>query len=91
LHLEYTSMSIVDLGSWRYEDEMLTDLFQPSRSKPLQHFHDDFQPFPRRCDMHSFKHFELFYEEDFQPPLCSDFDEDEAMIGPGQEFHDKSF
>jgi hypothetical protein len=62
-------MCIIDSDSWQYEDDMLTDLFQPSRSDPLQHSHDDFQPYPRGCDTYSFEHLELFYEEDFQPPL----------------------
>jgi hypothetical protein len=77
-------MCIIDSDSWQYEDDMLTDLFQPSRSDPLQHSHDDFQPYPRGCDTYSFEHLELFYEEDFQPPLCSDFDEHEAMIHLGK-------
>jgi hypothetical protein len=49
---------------------MFTDLFQPSRGDTLQYSHDYFQPFPRRCDTYSFEHLDLFYEENFQPPLC---------------------
>jgi len=37
LPLEHTSMSIIDSDSWQYEDDMFTDLFQPSKSEPLQH------------------------------------------------------
>jgi hypothetical protein len=68
---------------------MLTNLFQPSRSDPIQHSCDDFQPFPRRYDTYSFEHFESFYEEDFQLPLCSYFSEHSyvGMVLPGQEFN----
>jgi hypothetical protein len=80
-------MSIVDLGSWRYEDDVFTNSFQPSRSDPLHHSHDDFQPFPRRFDTYSFEHLDLFYEENFLPPLCSDFSEHsyEGMIHLGSQ------
>jgi hypothetical protein len=66
---------------------MSTYLFQPSRSDPSQHSHDDFQPCPIRCDTYYFEHLELFYEENFQPPLCSYFGEHsyEAMICLGQQ------
>jgi hypothetical protein len=82
-------MSIVDSSFGKYEDDVF-ESFQPSRSDPSHHPHDDFQPFPRRFDTYSFEHLDLFYEEYFQPPLCSNFDEDEALICPKQDFHDES-
>jgi hypothetical protein len=58
----------------------------------------NFQPYPRRYDTYSFEHLELFCEEDFQPPLCSNFGEHScehsygAVIHPGQqEFHSTNF
>jgi hypothetical protein len=40
---------------------------------------------------HSFEHLDLFYGEDFQPPLCSNFDESKTVICPEQNFCDKNF
>jgi hypothetical protein len=61
-------------------------LLQPSRIDPLQHSHDDFQPFPRGFYTYCFEHLELFYEY-IQPTLCSDFSENsyKAMIPKGQQ------
>jgi hypothetical protein len=79
-------MGIVDSYFWKYEDDMFIYLFKPSRSDPLQHYHDDFQPFPKSCDTHSFEHLELFYEY-FQQLLCLDFTEHshKGMIPLGQQ------
>jgi hypothetical protein len=62
-------MSIIDSYFWKYEDDMFTDSFQPSRSDPLHHPYVDFYPFPRRFDTYCFEHSDLFYEEYFQPPF----------------------
>jgi hypothetical protein len=61
-------------------------LLQPSRIDPLQHSHDDFQPFPRGFYTYCFEHLELFYEY-IQPTLCSDFSENsyKATIPKGQQ------
>jgi hypothetical protein len=80
-----------DSDVWQHEDDMITDLFQPPRDDLLQHSHDDFLSYPGRFDTYPFEHLDLFYEEDLQPPLCSNFDEDEAMICPEHKFHDESF
>jgi hypothetical protein len=69
-----------DSDVWQHEDDMITDLFQPPRDDLLQHSHDDFRSYPGGFDTYSFEHLDLFYEEDFQPHLCSNLDEDEVMI-----------
>jgi hypothetical protein len=56
----------------------------------LQHSHD-FQSYPGGFDTYSFEHLDLFYEEDFQPPMCSNFDEGEVMICMEQDFCDEIF
>jgi hypothetical protein len=60
---------------WQHEDVMFMDLFQPPRNDLLQHSHDEFQPYPNGYDTYYFEHLELFGEEDFQLPLCSDLGE----------------
>jgi hypothetical protein len=42
-------------------------------------------------DTYSFEHLDLFYEENFESPLCSNFHEGKDMIGPEQDFCDKVF
>jgi hypothetical protein len=64
-----------DSEAWQCEDDMITDLFQPPRDDVLQHSHDDFWSYPGGFDTYSFEHLDLFYEENFQPSLCSNFDE----------------
>jgi hypothetical protein len=49
----------------------------------LHHPHDDSHPFLGEFETCSFEHLDLFYEEYIQPPICSNFDEDDAMIFPG--------
>jgi hypothetical protein len=78
-----------DSDVWQHEYDMITDLFQPPRIEPL-HL-DDAQPFLGGSDTCPFEHSDLFYEEDLQPPLCSNLDEDEAMICLGHKFHDEIF
>jgi hypothetical protein len=90
LPLEHTSTCINYSYFWQHEEDMITKLFQPPRSDSLQHSHDDFQSYPRRYDTYSFKHLELFGEEYFQLPLCSDLGEHpcehsyEVVIIPGR-------
>jgi hypothetical protein len=68
---------------------MITNLFQPPRDDLLQHPHDAFQSCPRGFDTYPFEHLDLLYEENFQPPLCSNFDEGEDMICQEQDFCDE--
>jgi hypothetical protein len=75
-----------DFDVWQQGDDMITDLFQPPRDDFLQHSHDDFRSYPRGFDTYSFEHLDLLYEENFQPPLCSNFDEGKDMIFPEQDF-----
>jgi hypothetical protein len=69
-----------DLDVWQHEDDMITYLFQPPMDDLLQQSHDGFHSYLGRFDTYYFEHLDLFYEEDFKPPLCSNFDEYEAMI-----------
>jgi hypothetical protein len=89
--LEQPCVIANDSDVWKHEDDMITYLFQSPRDDLLQHSHDDFWSYPRGFDTYSFEHLDLFYEEYFQPPLCSNFDEGEAMIFLEKDFCDESF
>jgi hypothetical protein len=78
--LEQPYVIATDSYVWQHEDDMVTNLFWSLRDDLLQHSHDDFWSYLRGFDTYYFEHLDLFYGEDFQPPLCSNFDEDEAMI-----------
>jgi hypothetical protein len=78
-----TSTCIYDSKFWKHEEDMITYLFQPPKSESLHHPHDDAHPFPGEFGTCSFEHLDLFYEEDIQPPICSNFDEYDTMIFPG--------
>jgi hypothetical protein len=53
------SIKIVDLNFGKYKEDVFTYSFQRSRSDPLHHPHDDFQPFPRIFVTDSFEHLYL--------------------------------
>jgi hypothetical protein len=52
---------------------------------------NDFQSYPQDFDGYSFEHVDLFYEEYYQPPLCSDLDKGEDNAFPKQGTCDKVF
>jgi hypothetical protein len=80
-----------DLDVWKHEDEIITDLFQLLRDGILQQTHDDFLSHLEGFDTYSFENLDLFYEENFQPPLCYDFDEGNDMIFQERDFLDEGF
>jgi hypothetical protein len=73
---------VITTGSdiWQHEDVVIIDLFQPPKDDFLQHSHDEFLSYPRGFDTYLFEHLDLLYEEDFQPPLCSKFDEGKDTV-----------
>jgi hypothetical protein len=70
---------------------MVIDLFQPPRVDLSQCSHDDFWLYPGGFVSYYVEHFHLFYEEIFQPSLCSNFDEGKGMVFLEQDFCDESF
>jgi hypothetical protein len=89
--LEQPYVTIAYSNVWQQEDDMIMDLFQPPMDDLLQHSHDDLWSYPGGFDTYSFEHLDLLYEESFQPPLYSNFDEGKDMIFPKQDFCDKTF
>ena len=54
-------------------------------------FHDDFRSYLEDFDGYSFEHSDLFYEENYQPPLCSHLDKSEDVAYLKQDTCDKIF
>jgi hypothetical protein len=90
LPLQKTYVIAIDFDVWQQGDDMITNFFQPPRDDLLQHYHG-FHSYPRGFDTHSFEHLDLFYEDHFQPPLFSNFDEGAVMICPKRDFCDETF
>jgi hypothetical protein len=59
---------------------MVTNLFQPSRNDLLQCSHSDFWSYLDEFNEYSPKNLDIFYEEEFQPPLGSIFYKGEDTI-----------
>ena len=51
---------------------------------------DDFQSYLEAFDEYSSEHLDLPYEDDCQPPLCSDFDRSKNIVCLKKDSHDLS-
>jgi hypothetical protein len=70
---------------------MITNIFKTTEDDLMQFSHDNFQSYPEEFDEYSFEHLDLFYEENFQLSLCSDFDKCEDMVHLNKDTCDKVF
>jgi hypothetical protein len=75
----------------KHEYDMIIDLFQPPKDDLLKNYHDDFWSYLGGFNTYYFEHLDLFYEEYFQPLVCSNFDEGKDMIGIEHDLCDESF
>jgi hypothetical protein len=73
LQLSYQVTNNYDI--WQQGDDIVTDIFQTPKDDLVLCFHDDFRSYLEDFDEYSFEHLDLFYEEYYQPPLCSDLDQ----------------
>jgi hypothetical protein len=53
-------------------------VFQECKDDPVQCSLDDFWSYLQYFDEYSFEHLDLFYEEDYQLSLCSNFDKEDV-------------
>jgi hypothetical protein len=51
-------------------------------------FPNDFQSYLEDFDDFSSEHLDLFYEDDYQPPLCSNFDRSKNVVFLKRDSHD---
>jgi hypothetical protein len=62
------------LDNWQQGDGMITNLFQTPKDDLVLYSPSDFQSYLEDFDDYPSVHLDLLYEEDYQPPSCSDLD-----------------
>ena len=88
LQLSYEVTNNFDI--WQQGDDMVTNIFQTPKDD-LVLCSNDFQSYLEDFDEYSFEHLDLFHEEYYQPPLCSDLDRSEEITCLKQDTCDKIF
>jgi hypothetical protein len=86
LQLSYQVTTNSDI--WQQGNDIVTDI---SKGDLVLCSPDDFRSYLEDFDEYSFEHLDLFYEEYYQPPLCSDLDKGEDIACPKQGTCDKVF
>jgi hypothetical protein len=85
-----SQMSQQDLEQWQQGDEIFTNSPQTPKVDRMQHSPDDFRSYLEAFDEYSSEHLDLPYEDDYQPPLCSDFDRSKNIVCLKKDSHDSS-
>jgi hypothetical protein len=62
----------ISFDQWQPGDEVFTCSFQNTKDDPVPYLSDDFQSYLEMFDEYA-EHLDPFYEDDYRPPLCSDF------------------
>jgi hypothetical protein len=89
LQLSYEVTTNFDI--WQQGDDVVADVFQAPKGDLVLCSPDDFRSYLEDFDEYSFEHLDLFHEEDYQPPLCSDLDKGEDIACLKQGTCDKVF
>jgi hypothetical protein len=76
---------------WQQDDDIITKVFQAPKDDPLQYSPNDFQLYLEDFDEYSFEHLDLFYEENYQPPICSNLDKGKDIAFPKKGTCDEVF
>jgi hypothetical protein len=78
------------LDQWQQGDEIFTGSPQTPKVDRVQYLPDDFRSYLEAFDEYSSEHLDLPYEDDYQPPLCSDFDRSKNIVCLKKDSHDFS-
>jgi hypothetical protein len=78
--LQLSQQVTLDFDQWQQGDDIITDTFQTPEVGLVPYFPDIFRSYLEDFDEYSFEHLDLFHEEDYQPPLCSDLDRSKDII-----------
>jgi hypothetical protein len=78
------------LDQWQQGDEIFTDSPQTPKVDQVQYLPDDFRSYLEAFDEYSSEHLDLPYEDDYQLPLCSDFDRSKNIVCLKKDSHDFS-
>jgi hypothetical protein len=65
---------------WQQGDEVFTCSFQNTKDDLVPYLSDDFQSYLEMFDEYITEHLDPTYEDDCQPPLCSDFDTSKDIV-----------
>jgi hypothetical protein len=65
---------IFDFDQWQQGDDIFIDAPQTPKMDLAPCFPNDFRSYLEYLNECPSEHLDLFYDEDYQPPLCSDFD-----------------
>jgi hypothetical protein len=87
LQLSYEVTTNFDI--WKQGDDVVTDVFQAPKGDLVLCSPNDFWSYLEDFDEYSFEHLDLFYEEDYQPLLCSDIDKGKDVSFLKQDTCDK--
>jgi hypothetical protein len=87
LQLSYKVTTNFDI--WKQGDDVLADVFQAPQGDLALCSYDGFWLHLEDCGFYSFDHLDLFYEENCQPLLCSNFDKGEVVSFLKQDTCDK--
>jgi hypothetical protein len=71
---------VTNSNIWKQGDDIITYVFQTPKDNLMHCSHDDLWPYLEDFHDYSFEHSDIFYEEDFQPLLCSVFYKGEDMV-----------
>jgi hypothetical protein len=75
---------------WQQGDEVFTCSFQNTKDDLVPYLSDDFQSYLEMFDEYPTEHLDPIYEDDCQPPLCSDFDTSKDIVCLKKVTHDFS-
>jgi hypothetical protein len=76
------------LDQWQQGDEIFTGSPQTPKVDRVQYLPNDFRSYLEAFDEYSSEHLYLPYEDDYQPPLCSDFDRSKNIVCLKKDSHD---
>jgi hypothetical protein len=82
LHLSHEVTNNFDI--WQQEP----DLIQTPKDDLMLCFPNDFRSYLEDFDDCSSEHLDLFYEDDYQPPLCSSFDGSKNVVCLKKDYHE---
>jgi hypothetical protein len=80
----------IAFDQWQQGDEIFTRTFQKTKDDLVPCFPDDFQSYLEIFDEYPSEHLDSLHENDYQPPLCSDFDTSKNIVCLKQDSHDFS-
>jgi hypothetical protein len=91
-HLQLLPLQLsqqITYDQWQQGDEVFTCSFPNTKGDMVPGFSDDFQSYLEMFDEYA-EHLNPFYEDDYQPPLCSDLGTSKDIVCLREVTHDLS-